>query len=228
MDLKLGLNRVHVMMCSNNGWFIDAGTTDGERRYFVGEVSNNHQQDKVFFGKFHREMYDNGQSGLRAMLHDLLARDITDWAPRGEVPVSRALVEQKLHNLDPMGKWWFSLLDNAELGDIGIEEDANWVLDEEVKVLRDDVRSSFDNYCLENGIRGKKQMERFFWKELKAYCPLLDITTQVRVAPGPDRYDVKVAASDGRASGIWLPSLAACRAELSSLLGSEDEWAVKL
>jgi hypothetical protein len=228
MDLKPGLNRVHVMMCSNNDWFVDAGTTDGERRYFVGEVSNNHRQDRKFFAKFHYEMYENGQSGLRAMLHDLLARDITDWAPRGEVPVSKALVDQKLQNLDPMGRWWFSLLDNAELGDIElVDNDANWVLDEEVRVIREDVRTSFDNYCLANGIRGKKQMERFFWKELKAYCPLLDTAKQVRVAPGPERFDVTVSASDKRTSGIWLPSLASCRAELTKLLGAETEWAVE-
>jgi len=230
MDLKSGLNQIHMLMCSNSDWFVDAGTADGERRYFVGEVSNKHKEDRAFFSKFHAEMYGDDRQGLKAMLHDLLALDIGDWAPRGVIPVSKALVEQKLRNLPPVGAWWFSLLESGTLGDIPLMEDEDDWTEDDVKLIRSDVRQSFDEFCQANRINSgsmNKSIDRFFWKEVASYCPALDISQQVKCVVSSDRYDVKVSA-DGRAPGIWLPSLGRCRAEMSHLLGAEVEWGTEV
>jgi hypothetical protein len=228
VDLRTGINRVHVMMASNDDWFVDAGMTDGERRYFVSEVSNRHQGNRTgFFTKVHQELYGNGNAGIKAMLHDLQTRDLGSWAPRGNVPASSALVDQKLRNLDMFGQWWYSLLDAGSLGFDAVDEDADWTL-EPVRVIRHDLRESYAEAAKKksrSGDQGNNMWsDRFFWRELKKYCPSMDVDAQVKVKVPSDRYDVPGVARDGRTAGVVVPSLGQCRADLERLAGGPIPW----
>src|SRR5690606_6804544 len=74
VDVRFGRSCLPVMMASNPDWFVDAGATDGERRYFVSRVSNKRQNDRAFFEAVRRQAYREG--GIQAMLHDLQLLDL--------------------------------------------------------------------------------------------------------------------------------------------------------
>ncbi|MEA9913503.1 bifunctional DNA primase/polymerase [Xanthomonas campestris pv. raphani] len=109
-DAVMGKNLVHIVMASNNDWVVPAGLGD-ERRFAVFEVNDARRGDKPFFDALNRQLREGG---LAAMLHDLLLRDIGDWAPRDDVPSSAALADQKIRGLDLEHEWWLSLLQSGE------------------------------------------------------------------------------------------------------------------
>jgi hypothetical protein len=102
-------NRLHVMISSNHEWVIPAGVK--ERRFQVQEAADSHQQDPDWFKPLYQEM-SNG--GLRAMLYDLLHRDLGDWHPR-QIVRTEALGKQQEESLSPFDQWWLELLQTAVL-----------------------------------------------------------------------------------------------------------------
>jgi hypothetical protein len=88
------LNRLHIVMASNEDWVAPAGTA--ERRFAVFEVAAVHMQDQDYFSAINAEM-QNG--GLEAMLHDLLDMELGKWHPRQDIPDTDALAEQKVLSL---------------------------------------------------------------------------------------------------------------------------------
>ena len=70
-------NMLHILIASNEDWVIPA--SDGERRYVMFDVSEQHKQDLAWFGPIYRQL-DEG--GLAAMLYDLLHHDLGEWHPR--------------------------------------------------------------------------------------------------------------------------------------------------
>jgi Family of unknown function (DUF5906)/Bifunctional DNA primase/polymerase, N-terminal len=97
-------NRLHVIMASNNEWVVPA--TEGERRYFVLDVSDARAQDHVYFGAILDELK---MGGYEAMLYDLMHLDISKFNVR-RVPETDALEIQKLHNLPTERLWWQDVL----------------------------------------------------------------------------------------------------------------------
>lgn len=221
VDVTTGLNRLHVMMASNHDWFVSAGLTDGERRYFVTEVNRKRQEDKKFFGALHKQLYKNG--GLSAMLHDLQLRDLDGWQPRGDVPQSKALVEQKLRNMEPLAQWWFNILDSGVLPFETVKDDSNWK-EEWVRVWLSDIKDNYNDFCKQIGLKPgsmNKSIDRYFFSELKKLCSVLDKDLKDR--PPEDRYDLSVVG-DGRARSAAIPSLKECRKLFSSAVNGEIDW----
>lgn len=109
-DIVQGRNMVHVMMASNAEWVVPAGPE--ARRFFVTDVSPKRRQDQAFFGRLWRQM-DEG--GLAAMVHDLMAVDLTGWRPATDVPQTAALADQKLRSLGPEVRFWLQILQDGEL-----------------------------------------------------------------------------------------------------------------
>jgi len=87
-------NYLHIIIASNSDWVIPAAP--GERRFAAFHVSPHRKDDKAYFNALFAEM-DGG--GLAAMLHDLLAMDLTGWHPRWNIPQTGELSEQKLAGL---------------------------------------------------------------------------------------------------------------------------------
>ena len=104
VDAFLAPNRLHVLMASNEDWVIPAGVD--ERRFVVADVSSARAQDFGYFAALHREL-DNG--GREAMLHDLLALDLSGWHPRMIVKTS-ALTAQKWRSLSGLDAWFGDIL----------------------------------------------------------------------------------------------------------------------
>ncbi len=109
-DIVSGRNLVHLMMASNNDWIVPAGLD--ARRFAVFDVSDERRNDKAFFGALNGQM---AAGGLAAMLHDLLALDVSGWHPSRGIPQTQALAEQKAASLDPASKWWMGVLDRGSL-----------------------------------------------------------------------------------------------------------------
>lgn len=107
-DIVSGRNLVHLMMASNNDWIVPAGLD--ARRFAVFDVSDERRNDKAFFGALNAQM---AAGGLAAMLHDLLALDVSGWHPSRGIPQTQALAEQKAASLDPASKWWMGVLDRG-------------------------------------------------------------------------------------------------------------------
>lgn len=83
-----------------------------ERRYLYLEVSEERKQDHDYFEALRRVIDDPQFTGQ--LLQFLLERDISNFNPR-RVPQTKALGEQKLDNLDPLERWFYSCLKNGQL-----------------------------------------------------------------------------------------------------------------
>lgn len=138
-------NVTHVVMASNDTWVVPAGVD--ERRFCVIDVSDAHKQDSSHFGKLTNEA-NNG--GLQAMLHDLLAYDLSGFDVRA-VPQTMALNEQKRLSMDSLHQWWFEVLQREYVyrSEYGIAEFKEWTDIVSTELL---VRS-YAQYCREHNVR---------------------------------------------------------------------------
>jgi hypothetical protein len=108
-DVEFVPNKLKIIMASNNAWVVPAGLD--ERRFCVLAVSNIRQQDTAYFKQLRNEI-DSG--GREAMLHDLLARDISKFEITN-VPQTDALLDQKLLTLSgSIEGWWLEKLKEGE------------------------------------------------------------------------------------------------------------------
>ncbi len=222
-DVQADRNRLHVVMASNEDWFVPMGL-DGERRFLLQRANRSWQGRTSRFEALHRQLRDGG---LSALLWDLLERDIEGWAPRSSIPVTAASREQKVRNMKPVAQWWFNCLTEGEppcdpVSGPGWGED--WALDP-VRLLRQQVRESFEEHCRRNGVRHSGGMSRSvdmtFASEIEALVPSLG-KTKVTV---PHDIDGAVRThGDGRAWAYALPSLGECRDRMEELLGGPVNW----
>ncbi len=104
-----GKNYLRLMLASNEDWVVPAAS--GGRRWFVLEVGEDREQDHAFFKALDEEM-ENG--GLSAMLYDLLRHDFSKTNVR-RAPVTKWLVEQRLHSYDARRRWWRDVLASGEM-----------------------------------------------------------------------------------------------------------------
>lgn len=100
-------NFLHVMMASNEEWVIPA--SQDARRFFVLEVSEKAKNDHAYFGAIATQMEAGGHE---AMLHDLLALDLTGFNVRA-VPVTDGLQRQRKLSLPTTEAWWQDCLDRG-------------------------------------------------------------------------------------------------------------------
>ncbi len=109
IDASPSPNCVHLLMASNEKWVVPAEADD--RRYFVLDVSSARANDHAYFKAIQDEM-DAG--GLEAMLHDLLAMDLSGFNVRAK-PNTAALHDQKMRSLPPEDEWLLAILEDGAL-----------------------------------------------------------------------------------------------------------------
>lgn len=102
-------NRLKIMMASNADWVVPA--SQDERRYFVLDVSEERAGDFEYFHRLH-EAIEGPELG--AMLHDLLAMDLTSFNHR-DVPHTEGLNRQKLVSADTLTSYWHDCLDAGKI-----------------------------------------------------------------------------------------------------------------
>jgi hypothetical protein len=209
-DAVMGKNYVHAMLAANSVWVVPAGL-DGERRFAVFEVSNCRKGDKAFFSALNRQMYEAG--GLEAMLHDLLTMDLGDWAPRDNVPATRALLQQKEMTMSDVERWWYGMLVEGSIA----KAKGEW-RHGPIVVVKEHLRAEYLEYAKEQrAYRPADSIE--FGRRLAKLVPYKNTQTK----PGDSDYGLKVD-DKGRASAYSLPSLAECRSAFETTMGGAIDW----
>jgi len=100
-------NFLHVMMASNEEWVVPASLE--ARRFFVLEPNDSAKGKHQYFADIWAQM-DSG--GYGAMLHDLLAMDLTHFDVRA-VPATEGLRHQKKLSLATPDAWWKDCLERG-------------------------------------------------------------------------------------------------------------------
>ncbi len=93
-DTVLSRNCLHLIMTSNDDWVVPAAID--ERRFAVFRTDDSKRGNKAYFKAIANQMKGEG---LAAMLHDLLAMDLTGWDAMVNMPASPELTQQKLEGL---------------------------------------------------------------------------------------------------------------------------------
>lgn len=197
VDAEVTPNFIHLLLASNSRWVVPTGAT--ERRFFVLDVCDHHQQDHPYFRQIDTDL-NNG--GYEHLLYYLLHYDLAGYDVR-RVPMTDALREQKIHSLDDMGQWWLGrLLEGRLLG-----THTTW----ETHVTCGDLTDEYIGYCGRFAVqrRGSEVKLGMF---LNSMCP--------------GSYPVR--ARDGSGGGRYyyyvFPSLAMCRNHWDELHGSPTNW----
>lgn len=223
-DIVPARNMLHIMMASNDDLIAPMGMD--ERRFLTCEVSDVRKGDQAFFGRLRKQMDEEG--GLAAMLWDLKAMDLGDWAPRAGVPHTASGLEQKLRMMDPVAQWWY---DHLSTGEPFCEPwpDRNgdyecWIDGLGLKMYVPDVWDSFSRFCKRSGISpgsNGRNTKHGFTKAIKKVCPLY-MTGAVIIVP-EDRIVVK-AYKDGSLRGVKVPTLAELRTDFERRINEKIEW----
>jgi hypothetical protein len=204
-NAETGRNLVHVVMASNLDWVVPASIAD-ERRFAVFDVDPKFKGDQEFWEAVNTEL-DNG--GRAAFLHDMLARDISRFHPRNNLPVTEALAEQAMHSMDPIEEWFFGLIVGEQLP--ARVDDVNWH-EREVGVW---CSAFYEDY-----IQGLGHKARFsdnptaFGLRLKKLCGGRFARKQKKVPEG----SFLKAGMDGRAWFYVLPSLSDLKKKYAHIL----------
>jgi hypothetical protein len=176
------------------------------------------QQKKSNFDKLHEEMNKDNFSGYRAMMADLLLWDIPDnWDIR-DIPMTKALAEQKVYSMKPLRKFFHEALAKQELSFL-TPGDAHWS-DGPVRFFMTDFRDMFSQYCKNNDIKsgGAGRSSLLLLKgELKELFPSAKVDLRMRV-PG-DMADSIAADALGEAMGCELPDIFTCAKEFEHTSG---------
>jgi hypothetical protein len=209
-DATMGKNLIHIVMAANGDWVVPAGL-DGERRFAVFEVTSARAGDHAFFERLNRQLYKEG--GLAAMLFDMLTRDLGRWTPRDDVPVTDALVKQKVMSMDDVERWWYLKLLDGMLPNAG-----EWTMDGSCTVIKEMLRADYVDFA----------------KEQRSYRPADPVAFGMRlgkliafkntqVKPPDDMYGIRVDAG-GRAGAYILPGLRAARGAFEVKMGAKLDW----
>jgi len=189
------LRSFHRFLIATNADHVK-NTERDDRRDFTLRVSESRKGDHEYWKALHHEI-NNG--GVEAMVHDLQAMDLTNFNVRNK-PNTKELLEQKLHSLDHIDRWWYECLERGD-----IDDDGEWP----------------DFVSTINAIKGIIELSgssRIYRKpssitvvnRMKKLCPS---ATQKQKQTKLDRH-----------RGLSLPSLQQARAEFEKYIGAELSW----
>jgi len=102
-------NMIHMLIASNEDWFVPAGFDD--RRFAIFKVSNKRRNDSDFFRAVQKELFEQG--GLQALLYDLL--EYSSDIDVKKIPKTDERESQQQMTLSPMDEWWQEVLHDGDL-----------------------------------------------------------------------------------------------------------------
>jgi hypothetical protein len=104
VDTMVVKNRMHMMVASNEDWFVPVGFDN--RRFAVFCTSTDKQNNSKFFSAVRKELFEQG--GLSALLYDLL--EFKDEVELRDIPQTKELDEQKYRSMHSREAWWYDVL----------------------------------------------------------------------------------------------------------------------
>lgn len=198
-DAFMVSNHVNCIVASNSSWVVPVGNK--ERRFFLLDVSNSHIQDHEYFRAISDQMYK--QDGMSAMLHDLLAVDISKHNLR-EAPKTIGLFEQFLQNFSSFEQFWFEkLMSNDELGDFDGETNSENI------IFRSKLYDQYVDFCKKINLK-YIFTQAVFGKNLAKYCD----------------FDVvqRVGSDQKRLNCYLFPNKSQCRKQFAKQAGMKIDW----
>lgn len=190
-------NFVRLIMTSNEDWVVPAGKD--ERRFCVLDVAPNVAQNHDYFRAMDEQL-NNG--GREALLAHLLSLDISGINLR-QIPMTSALLEQKLRSLDSVDGWWLQrLMEGAPT-----RAHSHWP----VSVAKEELHDDYIAYADKIGIK-RRSMESEMGLKLGKLMPGLAESRP---------YDEKV---DRRRRHYLLPGLGEARAAFDAALNQPNGW----
>lgn len=170
-------------------------TERDDRRDFTLRVSEARKGDLDYWKALNDEI-ENG--GVEAMVHDLLEMDLSEFSVRNK-PNTRELVEQKLHSLNPIQRWWHDALYSGELANSNTWPDFISTLDAINGVLE-----------VNGGKMHKKPSAITISQAMHKMCP--------------SAKSHQMQSNLGRHRGYLLPSLKQGRTEFEQYIDGVVEW----
>ena len=196
-------NHLHMMFATNNDWCVPAGPN--ERRFFVVDVSDKHQQDHAYFNAIEHELKNGGRE---ALLHYLMNYDLGSLDLR-KFPKTSALLETKLMSLTPAQKFWYhvletgNLLPNAESGwQDGVVE-SHWLYDK------------YQEFVQDMGVKHKASDTELGMQLKKMVKPNGYTKGKVTIKNGRDSV---------RKNCYTFQSLSECRLDFEKFISAAIEW----
>lgn len=211
-DVVVVKNMIHLLLASNHNWVVPAGLD--ERRFVVCDVSDAHQQDHAYFQAIVEQMQAGGRA---AMLHELLHHDASSIDLR-QVPVTSALIEQKVLSMPPAERWWYQKLVTGQL----LPEHDGW----EREVLKAALHHDYIETLGKIGIKHKSTETELGMVLAKMLLSGgLDTTRKIVTVPfSLGRTDEGTAK---RLAHWRVPTLSQCRADFDRISRTAHEWVTK-
>jgi hypothetical protein len=203
VDVTTIRNLVNLLITSNESWVVPAALD--ERRFAVFEVGEARMQDRDFFGRIDREFEAGGAGGF---LFDLLSLDLAAYPDPRRAPRTPGLADQKLQNLDALGRFWFECLVSGRIGDVGSLE--QWPDDLAVDVFT----RRYQNWRADHRVKRPGPTDGpHIGRELRKVCPGLGTGRATRANNRGERpYEFR------------FPPLAECRREFERAIGGGIDW----
>jgi len=206
-DATLVPNRLSVLMATNSEWAVRS--SNDERRYCVVDVSDTRRGDTAYFDALWAETEGDG---LAAMLHDLLAYDLSGWKVQ-DVPQTRGLMAQKALTLEPHARWWMGVLGEGAL--------PAWECDWEASPL-EIPKSMLHRRYLEavqsDRFAGRPKTVQLLFQWLKQVHPDMK---EVRARPNSE---FQGRGEPKRPRVAIFPSLDVARASFAAWMGGTIDW----
>lgn len=195
----LARNYLHVMMASNETWVVPASLE--ARRFFVLDVTDDCRGQHEYFTAMQAQMEAGGYA---AMLHELMAYDLSDFNVRA-VPETEALQQQKVLSLNGPDGWWLDVLHRGYVlpfGD-GLNSAFEWV--EEFTT-----DSLYRDYC--------------DYAEHRREWRVLPRETLGRFLKRMGGQSVRISVGNHRPMGYRFGALEAARAAFTQSTGLTQDW----
>ena len=221
-NLVSAKNMLHIAMASNNDWVVPA--SHDERRYAIFDALDNKLGDRKYF-KAIAEQLEAG--GLAGMIHDLLRLDIANFEVR-DFPDTDGLVEQKMHSLDTLDRWWLAVLERGFIwrSRYGIIEFGKWTEFVSTELLH----RSYHQWCDDERVQRRASRVEIGKRMTEVYQSARPDGNHVigeieSATPGFLDHDVIVRAN--RPPGYVLDVLSIARARFSDQRGVVGDWGIE-
>lgn len=202
-------NCLRIVVASNNEWAVPTGI--GDRRWLILNINNRYAGTKnaTYFAALKHEI-DSG--GSAAMLHDLLAMDLSHFNVR-DVPRTAAKAQQQALSLPSVEAWLYQTLQEGAVEQRGQPGNS---------LVRHDWQTT--------GLIVSKDIAYAAYEDFssrrKEYRPATKSVWSKRLINllGPTLMPIRHAADGGRIRSFRFADLTVCRDQFAAKIGADFEW----